>query len=181
MTAYQAFKDMPNELRLLVICSRTVLDAASASKLDALIKTKPDWQQVLSGARRRGVMPLLHRNLGRYETVPAAVQTELSSYTRRNTVHNLLLSNALLELLGTLIGDKAYLGLGIYTPPKRNAKNPGFWCDSFARARKSIEAVFSSLTHCRNLALQQLNSFWSIRASVYHKLAAHNLILFLFS
>ena len=83
--------------------------------------------------------------------------------------------------LHCLIGDKAYLGLGIYTPPKRNAKNPGFWCDFFARARKSIEAVFSSLTRCRNLSLQQLNSFWSIRASVCRKLAAHNLILFLFS
>ena len=61
--------------------------------------------------------------------------------------------------LHCLIGDKAYLGLGIYTPSKQNAKKPGFWCNFFARARKSIEAVFSSLTRCRNLALQQLNSF----------------------
>ena len=68
--------------------------------------------------------------------------------------------------LHCLIGDKAYLGLGIYTPPKQNAKNPGFWCGFFAQARKSIEAVFSSLQRCRNLALQQLNSFWSISASV---------------
>lgn len=83
--------------------------------------------------------------------------------------------------LHSLIGDKAYLGLGIYTPPKQNAKNSGFWCDFFAQARKSIEAVFSSLQRCRNLALQQLNSFWSIRASVCRKVAAHNLILFLFA
>ena len=83
--------------------------------------------------------------------------------------------------LHSLIGDKAYLGLGIYTPPKQNAKEPGFWCGFFARARKSIEAVFSSLQRCRNLALQQLNSFWSIRASVCRKVAAHNLILFLFA
>lgn len=82
--------------------------------------------------------------------------------------------------LHSLIGDKAYLGLGIYTLPKQNAKEPGFWCGFFAQARKSIEAVFSSLTRCRNLALQQLNSFWSIRASVCRKVAAHNLILFLF-
>ena len=83
--------------------------------------------------------------------------------------------------LHSLIGDKAYLGLGIYTPPKQNAKEPGFWCDFFAKARKSIEAVFSSLQRCRNLAIQQLNSFWSIRASVCRKVAAHNLILFLFA
>ena len=47
-------------------------------------------------------MPLVHRHLSLHEAVPAAVQAELSSYTRRNTVHNLLLSNALLELLSTL-------------------------------------------------------------------------------
>ncbi len=82
--------------------------------------------------------------------------------------------------LHSIIGDKAYVGLGIYTPPKQNAKEPGFWSDFFAKARKSIEAVFSSLTRCRNLALQQLNSFWSVRASVCRKVAAHNLILFLF-
>ena len=28
--------------------------------------------------------------------------------------------------LHSVIGDKAYLGLGIYTPPKKNAKEPGF-------------------------------------------------------
>lgn len=83
--------------------------------------------------------------------------------------------------LNSLIGDKGYQGLGIYTPPKQNAKQAGFWCDFFMRARKTIEAVFSSLTRCRNLALQQLNSFWSIRASVCRKVAAHNLILFLFN
>ncbi len=82
--------------------------------------------------------------------------------------------------LNSIIGDKGYQGLGIYTPPKQNAKEPGCWCDFFARARKSVEAVFSSLARCRNIALQQLNSFWSIRASVCRKVAAHNLILFLF-
>lgn len=83
--------------------------------------------------------------------------------------------------LRSIIGDKAYGGIGIYTPPKENAKKPAFWCDFFAKARKSIEATFSSLTRCRNLAIQQLNSFWSIRASVCRKITAHNLILFLFS
>ena len=95
------------------------------------------------------------------------------------TVARCLLDERYDDLHG-LIGDKAYLGLGIYTPPKQNAKEPGFWCDFFAKARKSIEAVFSSLQRCRNLALQ-LNSFWSSRASVCRKVAAHNLILFLFA
>ena len=99
--------------------------------------------------------------------------------------HDITVAKCLLDEryddLHSLIGDKAYLGLGIYTPPKQNAKNPGFWSSFFARARKSIETVFSSLQRCRNLALQQLNSFWSIRASVCRKIAAHNLILFLFA
>lgn len=83
--------------------------------------------------------------------------------------------------LSSVIGDKAYGGLGISTPPKANAQAPGFWGDFFATARKSIEAIVSSLQRCRNLALQQLNSFWSLRASVCRKIAAHNLILFLFN
>lgn len=99
--------------------------------------------------------------------------------------HDITVARCLLDEryddLHSLIGDKAYLGLGIYTPPKKNAKEPSFWCDFFAQARKSIEAVFSSLSRCRNLALQQLNSFWSVRASVCRKVAAHNLILFLFN
>ncbi len=99
--------------------------------------------------------------------------------------HDVMVGKCLLDDryddLNSLIGDKGYQGLGIYTPPKGNAKEPQFWCDFFATARKSIEAVFSSLTRCRNIALQQLNSFWSIRASVCRKVAAHNLILFLFA
>lgn len=82
--------------------------------------------------------------------------------------------------LTSIIGDKGYQGCGIYTPPKANTKQAQFWSGFFAKARKSVEAVFSSLLRCRNLTLQQLNSFWSVRASVCRKIAAHNLLLFLF-
>ena len=57
--------------------------------------------------------------------------------------------------LSSIIGDKGNQGLGIYIPPKANVKEASFWCDFFARARKTIEAVFSSLTRCRNIALQR--------------------------
>lgn len=83
--------------------------------------------------------------------------------------------------INTTLGDKGYQGCGIYTPPKKNAKSPSFWSQSFDKARKSIEGVFSSLLRSKNLMLQQLNSFWSICSSVCRKIAAHNLILFLFS
>ena len=80
----------------------------------------------------------------------------------------------------SIIGDKAYIGLGIYTPPKANAKEPQFWSSFFNKARQSIEATFSSLVRSKNLALQQLNSFWRVRASICRKIAA-NLQLFLFN
>jgi hypothetical protein len=83
--------------------------------------------------------------------------------------------------LHSVVADKGYQGCGVYTPPKANAKQPGFWCSFFSKARKAIEHIFSSLLRCRNLMLQQLNSFWSVRASVCRKIAAHNLILFLFN
>lgn len=79
----------------------------------------------------------------------------------------------------SIIGDKAYKGLGIFTPPKVNDKQKRFWSGFFAKARKTIESVFSSLTRSFNLVSQQLNSFWSIRASVCRKIAAYNLFLFL--
>ncbi len=103
MTAHQALADMPTELKLLVVCSRTALDAASAEKLRALIGAEPDWQQVLRGARHHGVTPLLHRHLkGFHEGVPAFVARELANYVRSNAVHNLLLTHALLSIWDAL-------------------------------------------------------------------------------
>jgi hypothetical protein len=78
--------------------------------------------------------------------------------------HDVTVARALLDKqhddFSVVIGDKAYLGLGIYTPPKANAKEPGFWCAFFAKARKSIESIFSSLARCRNLALQQRQALY---------------------
>jgi len=79
----------------------------------------------------------------------------------------------------SIVGDKGYQGLGIFTPPKRNSKQASVWGTFFAKLRRGIESVFSSLQRCRHLALQQLNTFWSVRASVCRKIAAHNLLIFL--
>lgn len=81
--------------------------------------------------------------------------------------------------LGRILADKAYLGMGVFTPPKKNAKNPVPWTKLMDSARKLIETVFSSLTRGKHLVLSQLNSFWSIRASVCRKIAAHNLGIWL--
>jgi len=76
--------------------------------------------------------------------------------------------------LERVLGDKAYLGTGAWTPPKRNAKQPGPWTVWMDNARKLIETVFSSLTRKGQLVLGQLNSFRSVRAKVCRKVAAHN-------
>jgi Transposase DDE domain len=74
---------------------------------------------------------------------------------------------------------KAYLGMGIFTPSRENAKKPLPWTRLMGAARKLIETVFSSLTRGQHLVLGQLNSFWSVRASTCRKVAAHNLGIWL--
>lgn len=75
---------------------------------------------------------------------------------------------------GVTLGDKAYLGCGIYTPPKANALHPGVWTRLMDAARKTTESVFSSLTRTKYLVFGQRNSFRSLRAHVCRKIAAHN-------
>ena len=81
--------------------------------------------------------------------------------------------------LNRILADKAYLGMGVFTPPKVNAKYPIPWTKLMDSARKLIETVFSSLTRGKHLVLGQLNSFWSVRASACRKIAAHNLGIWL--
>lgn len=90
------------------------------------------------------------------------------------TVGKALLDPAQDEL-DRVLGDKAYLGCGVFTPPKTNALNPTAWTRLMDQARKLIESTFSSLTRSKHLVLGQLNSFFSVRASVCRKVAAHNL------
>ncbi len=78
---------------------------------------------------------------------------------------------------GVTLGDKAYLGCGVYTPPKANALTPGIWTRLMDSARKTIESVFSSLTRTKHLVFGQRNSFHSLRAHVCRKIAAHNFAL----
>ena len=86
--------------------------------------------------------------------------TTLSSYICRFGIvpaheHDATVAKALLDEryddFSSILGDKAYTGLGIFTPPKSNAKETTFWSGFFAKARKAIESVFSSLTRSFNL------------------------------
>ena len=94
--------------------------------------------------------------------------------------HDVTVARHLLaDATASVIGDKGYAGCQVYAQPKNNELHPRVWTPALAWLRKSIESVFSSLLRSRHLLSNQLNSFWSIRASVCRKVAAHNLAWFL--
>ena len=66
------------------------------------------------------------------------------------------LLNANEDEFDRILGDKAYLGMGIFTPSRENAKKPLPWTRLMGAARKLIETVFSSLTRGQHLVLGQL-------------------------
>jgi transposase len=95
-------------------------------------------------------------------------------------VHDVTVAQCLLaDSAALVIGDKGYAGCGVYAQPKDNERHPRVWTSALSWLRKSIETVFSSLLRSRSLLSTQLNSFWSIRASICRKVAAHNLAWFL--
>lgn len=89
------------------------------------------------------------------------------------------LLNPLEDDLERVLGDRAYLGCGVWAPSRSNARMPNPWTPWMNAVRKMVETTFSSLVRSKNLVLRQLNSFWSVRASVCRKVAAHNLMLWL--
>jgi hypothetical protein len=89
------------------------------------------------------------------------------------------LVNAQEDALEKILGDKAYVGCGIYTPSKSNAKQPLPWTKLMDGARKLVESAFSSLARGQFLCNSQLNSYWSVRACVCRKIAGHNLRIWL--
>jgi transposase len=94
--------------------------------------------------------------------------------------HDVTVARCLLtDTKAVVIGDKGYAGCQVYAQPKDNELHPRVWTPALGWLRKSIESVFSSLLRSRHLLSSQLNSFWSIRASVCRKIAAHNLAWFL--
>jgi hypothetical protein len=76
-----------------------------------------------------------------------------------------------------IIGDKAYLGNdAIVSPKRKNMTEPSYWSKSLNRLRKRIETSFSVLVGSLTLHAAQVKTFWSLRARVNLKIAAHNLI-----
>ncbi len=77
---------------------------------------------------------------------------------------------------GPTLGDRAYVGTGVYCPSRKNMKRQTFWPRALSRLRKRIETSFSSLVRSLHLHVGQVKTFWSLRARVNLKIAAHNLM-----
>lgn len=79
----------------------------------------------------------------------------------------------------TTLGDRGYVGCGIYARPRSNAKAPVATPPELSRLRKRVETVFSRLARCCSLGAMQLNSFRAVCTRSCRAVAAHNLMLFL--
>ena len=77
------------------------------------------------------------------------------------------------------LGDKGYVGSGVYARTRENAKTPVAWPPVLGKLRKRIETVFSRLARCCSLGGVQLNSFQAVVTRTCRAVAAHNLMLHL--
>ena len=76
----------------------------------------------------------------------------------------------------SILGDKAYIGMGIITPKRKNMKAPSDWTPLLNKTRKRIETSFSSLVRSFTLHAAQVKTFASLRTRVNIKIAAFNLL-----
>ena len=75
-----------------------------------------------------------------------------------------------------IVGDRAYIGIGVLTPARSNMTGDGVWTQRLSRARKRIESSFSSLVRSLTLHAAQVKTFLSLRTRVNLKIAAFNLL-----
>lgn len=96
--------DLSPELRVLLCCARTELDAATAERLASLLTQPLDWPGLIKLANRHGVMPLLYRALNEHGAalVPATVLAGLQAQYQANARRNVVLTRELLRLLALL-------------------------------------------------------------------------------
>lgn len=92
--------------------------------------------------------------------------------------HEAALAHELCQgLESPVVGDKAYVGIKpVITPKRKNMAETSCWSAHFNRLRKRIESSFSVLVKSLTLHAGQVKTFWSLRARVNLKIAAHNLV-----
>ena len=89
------------EVRLLLYCARTRLDAERVEQIRTLLRGDIDWQYLIRMAHAQGMMPLLHRSLhtGCPEAVPKVISAQLQRHFHTNAFHNRFLTRELLKIL----------------------------------------------------------------------------------
>ncbi len=96
--------------RILVLASRLEPGPAGLREVADILAEGPDWDGLIAGAEREGVLPLLYRNLKRFESaVPGPVLDSLQAGYLRNLARN----TRLYENLGPLF--EAVRGEGLRT------------------------------------------------------------------
>ncbi len=95
---------MSCEVELLLCCCRTGMNDTCRERIRVLLRQDLDWTYLTQMAHRHRVMPLLYRSLNRVwpEAVPEAVLDQLRSDFSSNSLHNVLLTKELLNLLRLL-------------------------------------------------------------------------------
>ena len=89
------------EVRLLLDCARTCLDAQRASRIKNLVSKDIEWAYLVRMARGHGVMPLLYRTLNSIgsDGVPKLTLEELREHFYANAGRNLFLAKELLKVV----------------------------------------------------------------------------------
>jgi hypothetical protein len=93
-----------NEVRLLLACAASTIDAARAARIRDLAARVTDWNDLVVRARRQSVLPLLFWQLDACcpDLVPAPTLQLLREYFQQNTARNVLLTGELLSFLNAL-------------------------------------------------------------------------------
>jgi hypothetical protein len=105
LAAKQKFKELEgNEVRLLLACAASTIDAARATRIRELAARDIDWNDLVARARRQSVLPLLFWQLDACcpDLVPAPTLQLMRDYFQQNTARNLLLTGELLSFLNAL-------------------------------------------------------------------------------
>lgn len=97
---------LPAHKSLLLACARTRLDEAAHSRIETLVPLVSDWDDLISAARRDGLLPLLYRSLAvvRAGAVPDPWLSNLRDETERIDSRNVRITHELCAIL-QLFGD----------------------------------------------------------------------------
>ena len=93
------------ETQLLLCCSRTCIDAATAEKIQKLSEQELDWNYLIRIAARNEIIPLLYQSLKLTcpKAVPENILNQLQKCYQNNASKNMFLTQELLKLLDLFV------------------------------------------------------------------------------